>query len=70
MKKYYIDNECILDFLTMYCEGKSFLWNAFFGWRRTYFRNGKWTYSIYMIPKKVYKMAMDMAKKYDDYEIL
>lgn len=29
MKKYYIDNECMLDFLTMYCEGKSFLWNAF-----------------------------------------
>lgn len=30
MKKYYIDNECMLDFIEMYCEGKSRLWNIFF----------------------------------------
>lgn len=29
MKKYCIDNECMLDFVEMYCEGKSRLWNIF-----------------------------------------
>ena len=31
MKKYYIDNECMRDILMLYCEGKSYLWNTFFG---------------------------------------
>ena len=70
MKKYYIDNECMVDFVEMYCEGKSYLWNLFFGWRRSHFRNETWIYSIYRIPKKIYQMAIAMAKKYDDYEIL
>ena len=70
MKKYYIDNKCMRDILMLYCEGKSYLWNAFFGWRRSHFRDGKWEYSIYMIPERVYRMAMNIAKKYDDYEIL
>lgn len=70
MKKYCIDNECMLDFIEMYCEGKSRLWNIFFGWRGSHFRKEKWAYSIYMIPKKIYQMAVEMAKKYDDYEIL
>lgn len=30
MKKYRIDNECMRDILILYCEGKSYLWNAFF----------------------------------------
>ena len=54
MKKYCIDNERMLDALMMYCEGKSCLWNALFGRKRTYFRNGEWAYSIYMIPERVY----------------
>ena len=70
MKKYYIDNECMVDFVEMYCEGKSYLWNLFFGWRRSHFRNETWIYSIYMIPEKIYQMAIDMAKKYDGCEIL
>lgn len=70
MKKYYIDNECMVDFVDMYCKGKSYFWNLFFGWRRSHFKNETWIYSIYMIPKKVYQLAIDMAKKYDDYEIL
>ena len=70
MKKYCIDNERMLDALIMYCEGKSCLWNALFGRKRTYFRNGEWAYSIYMIPERVYRMAVNIAKKYDDYEIL
>ena len=70
MKKYYIDNECMLDALIIYCEGKSHLWNALFGRKQTHFKDGKWAYSIYMIPERVYHMAMNIAKKYDDYEIL
>lgn len=38
MKKYWIDNECMIDFIEMYCEGKSFLWRCFFGWRKTSFK--------------------------------
>ena len=49
MKKYYIDNERMLDALIMYCEGKSYLWNTLFGRKQTYFRNGEWAYSIYMM---------------------
>lgn len=70
MKKYCIDNECMRDILMLYCEGKSYLWNAFFGWRRSHFKDGKWEYSVYMIPERIYRMAMNIAKKYDDYEIL
>ena len=70
MKKYCIDNERMLDAIIMYCEGKSCLWNALFGRKQTYFRKGEWAYSIYMIPERVYHMAMNIAKKYDDYEIL
>ena len=70
MKKYYIDNECMLDALIIYCEGKSRLWNALFGRKYTHFKDGEWAYSIYMIPERVYHMAMNIAKKHDDYEIL
>ena len=70
MKKYRIDNECMRDILILYCEGKSYLWNAFFVWKRSHFRDRKWAYSIYMIPERVYRMAMNITKKYDDYEIL
>ena len=70
MKKYRIDNECMRDILLLYCEGKSYLWNAFFGWRRSHFKDGEWAYSIYMIPERIYRMAMNIAKKYNDYEIL
>ena len=70
MKKYCIDNECMLDFIEMYVEGKARLWKILFGWRRSHVRKKKWAYSIYMIPEKIYQMAVDMAKKYDDYEIL
>ena len=70
MKKYYIDNERMLDAIIMYCEGKSYLWNALFGRKQTYLKNGEWAYSIYMIPERVYRMAVNIAKKYDDYEVL
>ena len=70
MKKYCIDNERMLDAIRMCCEGKSYLWNALFGRKLTYFRNGEWAYSIYMIPERVQRMEMNIAKKYDDYEIL
>ena len=70
MKKYYIDNECMRDLLMLYCEGKSLLWNTFFGWRGSSFKNGEWVSSIYRLPERAYHMAMNIAKKYGDYEIL
>lgn len=35
MTKYHVCDELVADFLFMYCEGKSFLWQMFFGWRKT-----------------------------------
>ena len=70
MKKYCIDNECMLDAIIMYCEGKSRLWNLFFGWRGAHFSDGAWAYSIYMIPERVYQMATNIAKKYNRHEIV
>ena len=28
MKKYWVDNECMIDFIEIYCEGKSFYGDA------------------------------------------
>ena len=72
MKKYLIDNVCMDDFLAMYCEGKTFLWNAFFGWRKTvYSKNGqKWLRSYYIVPERIYQMAKRSAEVWDDYKVL
>ena len=72
MKKYLIDNVCMDDFLAMYCEGKTFLWNAFFGWRKTvYSKDGQeWSRSYYIVPERIYQMAKRSAEVWDDYKVL
>lgn len=71
MKKYWVDNECMIDFIEMYCEGKSFLWRWFFGWRKTSFKPiGNLRWKAYIIPKKIYQEALVLAKKYNEYEVV
>ena len=47
-----------------YCEGKSFLWRMFFGWRKTESKyDGQWCYFI--MSKKAHKEIEDIAKSFD-----
>lgn len=64
MKKYIIYDELLNDFLGMYCEGKGYLWNAFFGWRGQHYKNQKWEYSIFIIPRKIYNLAVNLVSYY------
>lgn len=65
MKKYQIKNKLTADFLEMYCEGKSWFWRLFFGWRGSHFENDKWVYSIYYVPMKI---AIQAELKTHEYE--
>ena len=54
------DEESML--LDMYCAGKSAIWNAFFGWRKTKERGTNiWYY--YRVPKKIYELSQIYAKR-------
>lgn len=64
-KKYYINYLEIAELLEIYCEGKPFWWNWFFGWRGTH-NDG----CYYIIPEKIYKHAMIYAKKHFGIETL
>ena len=72
MKKmviYKSDNEMVADLLLMYCEGKSFLWNMFFGWRESkVLPNGSNLYT-FKVPRNIWQMAEKVAKRYD-YEVV
>lgn len=41
-------DENIQDILLAYCEKRSYLWNLFFGWRKTCFKTGQ---MFFWIPK-------------------
>lgn len=66
---YGCDNDCVADFLAMYCEGKGYLWNCFWGFQ-TLKVIGNTNHTTWRIPRKIADMAEEMAHKYDDYEIL
>lgn len=70
MKKYLIDNDCMADFLEMYCEGKTFLWNVFFGWRETVYSKDGQERRYYIVPERIYQMAKRSAEVWDDYKVL
>ncbi len=43
--------------LLAYCEGHSFLWNMFFGWRKTIVDSkSKYTFMYFLIPSKNYEI--------------
>ena len=66
MKRYKVTDECIDDFLCMYCEGKGILWNMFFGWRNAEWnKNGVWVSAEYIIPERIFKMAQEFAERYN-----
>lgn len=61
---YKTNNEMVADFLLMYCEGKSFLWNMFFGWRETKILPDGSNLCTFKVPRKVWQMAEKVAKRY------
>ena len=64
MKKYIVNNERTRDLLEMYCRGRSYIWNMFFGWRRSHFSNDDWEWSLYVVPESVFKEAQYYADKW------
>lgn len=69
MTIYKTNEEIIADFLFMYCEGKSFLWTMFFGWRESRVLSDGSNLYTFKVPRKVWQMAEEIAKKYG-YEIV
>jgi hypothetical protein len=64
MKTYLITDDkqsCLLD---MYCQGKSFLWCMFFGWRKTIVISDSEQVRYYKVPYKVYQMSKDYLYEY------
>ncbi len=52
-------------FLDMYCEGRSYLWNKFFGWQKN--SNGE---CFYRVPKKAFELAHGLAELYCGLEVI
>ena len=72
MKKmviYKSDNELVTDLLLMYCEGKSFLWNMFFGWRETRVLFDGSQICVFKVPRDIWQMAEKVAQRYG-YEVV
>lgn len=64
MKTYSVTNDkqaCLLD---MYCQGKSFLWRMFFGWRRTVYISDSEQIRYFKVPYEIYQMSKDYMYKY------
>lgn len=63
-RKYFIKNLAIAELLEIYCEGKPFWWNWFFGWRGIYNKE-----AYYIVPEKIYNHALIYARKHLNIEI-
>ena len=53
---YKTNDEFIADLLFIYCEGKSFLWRMFYGWRET-----KKDVFTFIVSKRTIKVIVDWA---------
>lgn len=66
MYKLYLENDADVQHLCLlYCDAKSFLWNMFFGWRKTN-KHGMY----FKFTKKQHDRIMLSAKTLFDYEIV
>jgi hypothetical protein len=66
---YRTNDEMVIDLLLMYCEGKSFLWNMFFGWRETKTLSDGSQICMFKVPRNICQMAEKVAKKYGYYVV-
>ena len=61
MKKITTNNNLEITLYFMYCDNKSFLWQMFFGWRRTD-KDNNYTF---IVPAKVEKEVKILKKFYN-----
>lgn len=52
-------NKEVQNILFAYCEGRSYLWNLFFGWRRTYYDDSM----FFWIPSRKLERLINLSKK-------
>ena len=62
MKRYRIIDDAVADLLNFYCDGKSAVWNWFFGWRGGHWdTKGNLVYCEYIVPDKILNQAITLA---------
>ena len=67
MKRYRITDDAVADLLNFYCDGKSAIWNWFFGWRRGHWdTKGNLVYCDYIVPDKILNQAKKKKKRFSD----
>lgn len=65
MKRYRITSDAVADLLGFYCDGKSTIWNWFFGWRGGHWdTKGNLIYCDYIVPAKILNQAITLAKRF------
>lgn len=60
-----IEDEIMIELCLLYCEGKSYLWNLFYGWRQTY----KNTY-YFKFTEKQWRRILETVNHIDNYMYL
>ena len=62
MTRYRIIDDVVADLLGFYCDGKSKIWNWFFGWRGGHWdTKGNLIYCDYIVPDKILNQAITLA---------
>ena len=65
MKRYRITDDAVADLLNFYCDGKSAIWNWFFGWRGGHWdTKGNLVYCDYIVSDKILNHAITLAKRF------
>lgn len=62
---YLVNDEDIIHLCHLYCDAKGFIWNMFFGWRKTN-RHGNY----FLLTRKQYDRIMLSAKVLFEYEVI
>lgn len=66
---YTTNDKMVIDILLMYCEGKSYLWNMYFGWRETRILSDGSQICVFKVPRNICQLAENVAKRYS-YEVV
>ena len=67
MKRYRITDDAVADLLNFYCDGKSAIWNWFFGQCGGHWdTKGNLVYCDYIVSDKILNQAITLAKRFSD----
>lgn len=59
-------NRTIQNILSAYCEGRSHLWNLFFGWRKTRFIDDKEEQMFFWVPSRKLEILIELADELEE----